>query len=84
MKLGRNDPCHCGSGEKYKKCCLVKDEATRLAEIEAQNRQAAEASREPAAQPAAGAARPQVAPAAGKQPKSRVSTSRSPVRRRAV
>ncbi|MBQ48955.1 MAG: preprotein translocase subunit SecA [Zetaproteobacteria bacterium] len=20
--LGRNDPCHCGSGKKYKKCCL--------------------------------------------------------------
>jgi hypothetical protein len=26
-KLGRNDPCHCGSGKKYKKCCLEKDEA---------------------------------------------------------
>jgi len=24
-KLGRNEPCHCGSGEKYKKCCLFKD-----------------------------------------------------------
>ena len=22
MKLGRNDPCRCGSGLKYKKCCL--------------------------------------------------------------
>lgn len=21
-KVGRNDPCHCGSGLKYKKCCL--------------------------------------------------------------
>ena len=21
MKPGRNDPCHCGSGKKYKKCC---------------------------------------------------------------
>ena len=20
--LGRNDPCHCGSGKKYKRCCL--------------------------------------------------------------
>lgn len=20
-KVGRNDPCHCGSGKKYKKCC---------------------------------------------------------------
>src|SRR3989344_1476945 len=25
MKVGRNDPCHCGSGKKYKKCCLDKD-----------------------------------------------------------
>jgi SEC-C motif len=25
--LGRNDPCHCGSGKKYKQCCLAKDEA---------------------------------------------------------
>jgi methionyl aminopeptidase len=24
-KLGRNDPCPCGSGLKYKKCCLGKD-----------------------------------------------------------
>jgi hypothetical protein len=24
-KLGRNEPCHCGSGKKYKKCCLNKD-----------------------------------------------------------
>ena len=22
LKLGRNDPCNCGSGLKYKKCCL--------------------------------------------------------------
>lgn len=21
-KMGRNDPCPCGSGKKYKKCCL--------------------------------------------------------------
>ena len=24
--LGRNDPCPCGSGKKYKQCCLGKDE----------------------------------------------------------
>ena len=24
---GRNDPCPCGSGRKYKHCCLEKDEA---------------------------------------------------------
>jgi hypothetical protein len=23
IKIGRNDPCPCGSGKKYKKCCLV-------------------------------------------------------------
>ena len=27
-KLGRNDPCPCGSGKKYKRCCLPKHEAT--------------------------------------------------------
>jgi hypothetical protein len=25
-KLGRNDPCHCGSGQKYKRCCYAKDQ----------------------------------------------------------
>ena len=24
MKTGRNDPCPCGSGKKYKQCCLAK------------------------------------------------------------
>jgi tetratricopeptide (TPR) repeat protein len=33
---GRNDPCHCGSGKKYKKCCMRKD-------LEGQAEQAAEA-----------------------------------------
>ena len=23
-KIGRNDPCYCGSGKKYKKCCINK------------------------------------------------------------
>lgn len=26
-KTGRNDPCPCGSGRKYKRCCLARDEA---------------------------------------------------------
>lgn len=26
-KIGRNDPCPCGSGKKYKKCCLGKEGA---------------------------------------------------------
>lgn len=26
ITLGRNEPCHCGSGKKYKKCHLEADE----------------------------------------------------------
>ena len=26
-KIGRNDPCPCGSGQKYKRCCSPRDEA---------------------------------------------------------
>jgi SEC-C motif/Protein of unknown function (DUF1186) len=29
-KVGRNDPCPCGSGKKYKKCCLLKAEEGRV------------------------------------------------------
>jgi hypothetical protein len=25
-KMGRNEKCHCGSQEKYKKCCMRSDE----------------------------------------------------------
>jgi hypothetical protein len=28
---GRNDPCYCGSGKKYKKCCLQRDDSTEKA-----------------------------------------------------
>ncbi len=28
---GRNEPCHCGSGKKYKHCCLAKDEESERA-----------------------------------------------------
>ena len=28
--VGRNDPCPCGSGRKYKQCCLVATEAASL------------------------------------------------------
>ncbi len=28
VKIGRNDPCPCGSGKKYKKCCLRAESAT--------------------------------------------------------
>ena len=39
-KPGRNDPCHCGSGNKYKKCRLAKDqtvERDRLVKAQAQH-----------------------------------------------
>ncbi len=28
-EIGRNDPCPCGSGKKYKKCCMEKDEKAK-------------------------------------------------------
>ena len=33
-KPGRNDPCPCGSGKKYKKCCLSREEAARTADLQ--------------------------------------------------
>ena len=33
MTTGRNHPCPCGSGKKYKRCCLPTDEATRSEEL---------------------------------------------------
>ena len=30
-KIGRNEPCPCGSGKKYKQCCLATDEAAESA-----------------------------------------------------
>ena len=26
MKVGRNEPCPCGSGKKFKQCCALKDD----------------------------------------------------------
>src|SRR5579864_8057230 len=43
IRLGRNDPCPCGSGRKVKRCCGV-DEARR-ARDEAERRAAEEAER---------------------------------------
>jgi SEC-C motif len=33
MKLGRNDPCHCGSGKKYKQCHWAADTAPLPGEL---------------------------------------------------
>lgn len=45
-KVGRNDPCPCGSGKKYKHCCLRADRArgrrARAAPVQARPRQADE------------------------------------------
>ena len=46
-KPGRNDPCPCGSGQKYKRCCLAKDqEAERAALKAAAEARAAEAAQD--------------------------------------
>ncbi len=31
-KIGRNEPCPCGSGKKYKKCCIDKPPQTFMRE----------------------------------------------------
>lgn len=36
VKPGRNAPCPCGSGKKYKKCCLASDEAAERNAADAQ------------------------------------------------
>lgn len=36
-KVGRNEPCPCGSRKKYKKCCLPRDESARLQERKRSN-----------------------------------------------
>jgi len=51
MNIGRNDPCHCGSGKKYKKCCLAKDEEAKRAQEEEARRARPVASPPPAAGP---------------------------------
>ena len=49
LKLGRNDPCHCGSGRKYKKCHLPQDEQRLAQEREAKRKE--EQSQEPPLKP---------------------------------
>jgi hypothetical protein len=33
QKIGRNDLCYCGSGKKYKKCCMKKDQEEASREL---------------------------------------------------
>ena len=92
MKLGRNDPCHCGSGKKYKKCHETEDAAKESAVLAAARAKAeaemAVAAAEAAADPEAAKAAKQSAsrgraPAAS-APKERIATAPNPIRRKAV
>jgi len=56
MKLGRNDPCHCGSGKKYKACHLAADEAA------ARQKHSEASAAAPAAEAPAPSANPRQAP----------------------
>ena len=38
-KIGRNDPCPCGSGKKYKKCCINSDKEFEFAQPNPNNRE---------------------------------------------
>jgi hypothetical protein len=65
-QLGRNEPCHCGSGRKYKKCCLEKDAGRLRSEREAGPIATGSAAGKPgsAASPGAPRARDAMAPRA--------------------
>jgi SEC-C motif len=52
QRPGRNEPCHCGSGRKYKQCCLGKDEEADRA---SRNAATPETPAEPVEAPAADA-----------------------------
>jgi hypothetical protein len=92
MKLGRNDPCHCGSGKKYKKCHEASDDAKAAAELLAAQAKAdadkAEADAEAEKADPEGAAKSKRAGAktakVATRPKERITTAANPIRRRAV
>ena len=67
--LGRNEPCHCGSGKKYKQCCLAKDEAAeRAARVKAEEKaeKAEKADKADKGEKAETAPTPEAAPAPAK------------------
>lgn len=66
---GRNDPCHCGSGKKYKHCCLAKDEEeARQARAKAEAEAVAKAAAEAGAKAEAATAESPKSPAPGTPP----------------
>jgi hypothetical protein len=89
MRLGRNDPCHCGSGKKYKKCHEAADAAKESADLAAAHakaeaaRLAAEAE-DPDAAAEAKKVGSRSAASAASRPKERITTAANPIRRRAV
>jgi SEC-C motif-containing protein len=64
--LGRNEPCHCGSGKKYKQCCLAKDEAAERAARAKAAEKAEKADKADKAEKGETAAAPEPAPAPAK------------------
>lgn len=46
-KIGRNDRCPCGSGKKYKHCCMGQDEAATREKLAAATTAAATAQHDP-------------------------------------
>lgn len=59
-KIGRNDPCPCGSGKKYKRCCLGKPQAAPdSAATDPETRSQADASQQPRGTPPDDAAQTQ-------------------------
>jgi hypothetical protein len=75
VRPGRNEPCRCGSGRKYKQCCLEKDEAKARA---AYAKALAEA---PAASPDTVAAPPRAPKHQTQQPWKAAATRGSPHQR---
>ena len=70
---GRNDTCHCGSGRKYKHCCLDKDEAlAQAARAKAESEAPVEA---PADEPAEAPVKQRPPKAASYQPWKRSATN---------
>ncbi len=96
MKIGRNDPCHCGSGQKYKKCHLPKDDAAKSAELAAavaaaaakakadEEAEAADKEAEAGGTPVADRAAARTKDAAGVRPRTPAPTQAPAFRRKSV
>lgn len=79
MKVGRNDPCPCGSGQKQKRCCLAREVEAHNAEAErrAREHRAREDARRKAAEAAMASTDP-TTPAGPPTPRPRAGRAYSP------